>query len=215
MTLPPEYEQLPNGTLKRVDGAITRYDEPYWGHEGRSTIQDQLFNCHGFKGENGKTKAETLLEWCIGHKLLEIGCAPGAFLKLATDAGFNCTGIEPCAEHVPFIRDHSGCTVANLHFEDYYAAPEWDSIVFADVLEHVQDPFAFIEKALFLLRPLGRLIIMIPAIMKDGVFREQDLCPEHLWLFSERHLNEWLHPIHMSRWYPGHILVVVEKGVKE
>jgi 2-polyprenyl-3-methyl-5-hydroxy-6-metoxy-1,4-benzoquinol methylase len=137
MTVPPEYAPWKLGSLRRTDGTTTDYRVPYWGVDGKSTIEDQVWNCHGFIGDNGKTKAQTVLDWCVGNKLLEIGCAPGSFLKLAKEAGYECTGLEPCAYHVPFIREYSGCTVANMMFDDFLAGPEFSTIVALDVIEHV------------------------------------------------------------------------------
>jgi 2-polyprenyl-3-methyl-5-hydroxy-6-metoxy-1,4-benzoquinol methylase len=88
---------------------------------------------------------------------------------------------------------------------------KFDSIVAMDVLEHVKDPEAFVSAALKLLNPGGRLVLMVPALLEDGLFREQDMHFEHLHLFSEGHLREWLNPIEISRWELGHETIVVEK----
>lgn len=211
MNTPPEYEPWKLGSLRRVDGARTNYCSTYWGIDGKSTIEEQVWNCHGFLGENGKTKAQTVLDWCVGSRLLEVACAPGAFLKLAREAGFECTGIEPCAEHVPFIRDYSGCTVANLMFEDFLAGPEFHTLVATDLIEHVDDPEDFVAQAMGMLKPLGRLILMTPVLGYSIPWRDCDFHPEHLHLLHEDHIKEWLKPIHMELWYPGHMLIVCEK----
>jgi len=211
VNIPPEYTQLPSGTLKRNDGATTDYTQPYWGVEGKSSIEEQVFNVGVFPGLNGKTKAETALSYAVGQDLLEIGCAPGEVLRQAKAAGFWCIGLEPCKEHAQFIADHSGCLVFSESFEDFKTDGRADTIIALDVLEHVPDPEAFVEKAFCLLNPKGRLILMTPVIGPDIPWRDCDFHPEHLHLFHIDHIKEWLKPIALELWHPGHMTIVCEK----
>lgn len=210
MNTPPEYEPWKMGSLRRVDGAVTDYTQPYWGKDGKSTIEEQVFNVGEFKGLDGQTKAEALLEHARGKILLEIGCAPGVVLLTAKQLGFDARGIEPCEEHIEFIREFSGCPVHQGLFENLHLQIKYDTIIAADVLEHVSDPERFVDKALSLLAPGGRLILMTPVISDKWEWRECDFHPEHLHLFSEEHIRSWLKPIHMELWYPGHCLIVCE-----
>lgn len=206
----PDYTTLPNGTLRRINPQAYPYSDTYWGVDGHSRIEDQVFNCHGFVNDSGETKAEFILKHCIGDSILEIGCAPGAFLRLASQNGFKCHGIEPCDEHAAFVREHSDCEVTTCLLEDFDTEMRFSTIVAADVLEHSLNPEAFVEKCRSLLAPNGRMIFMIPALYDDGQYRHQDLMPEHINLFSQQHLREWLDPIVFDRWIVGHELIVVE-----
>jgi len=213
MTIPPEYERLPNGTLHRIDGAITDYKAPYWGVDGHSEWEDQKWNVNGFTNEEGITKTEAILKHCWGTTLLEIGCAPGSFLKAAGEQGFICHGVEPNEQLAERIFDESGAHYVypgifeQIDFQDR----KWDNIVAMDVLEHVEDPVKFVDKALSLLNPGGRLILMCPFIFDDGKWDDRQFHPEHLWLFSQQHLREWLKPSVFDRFCTGHEIVVVEK----
>lgn len=211
MNIPPEYTQLPNGTLKRNDGATTDYTQPYWGVDGKSSIEEQVFNVGVFPGLNGKTKAETALSYAVGQDLLEIGCAPGEVLRQAKSAGFWSIGLEPCKEHVQFIADHSGCPIFTESFEDFKTDGRADTIIALDVLEHVPDPEAFVDRAFSLLNSKGRLILMTPVIGPDIPWRDCDFHPEHLHLFHIDHIKEWLNPIALELWHPGHMTIVCEK----
>lgn len=206
----PQYEQLPNGTLRQVNAPVIDYAAPYWGEEGRSTLDDQLWNCHGYINDDGVSKSEAILRHCGGTSILEIGCAPGAFLKLASDNGFAAEGVEPNPELARVVARYSGCTVHPTTFPDPSLPGPYDNIVAMDVLEHQHDPFTFVEECRELLTPGGRMVFMLPALFADGQFREQDRHPEHVWLFSEEHLRDWFgeHLI-LDRWIVGHEIVVV------
>lgn len=206
----PDYTTLPNGTLTHINPQEYPYTDTYWGVDGHSSIEDQVFNCDGFVNEAGETKAAFLLKFCVGDSLLEIGCAPGAFMRLASQNGFDCLGIEPCEEHAVFVREHSGCEVVTTMLEDFETERRFSTIVAADVLEHSLNPVGFVEKCRSLLVPKGRIIFMLPALYDDGLYRPQDLMPEHVNLFSQRHLREWLKPVIFDRWMVGHEVVVLE-----
>lgn len=210
----PIYETLPNGTLRLTNPKPLDYcNDPYWGVDGKSTIDDQRYNLEQHLNADGISKVDCALRRCVGNTLLEIGCAPGSLLRVARERGFDAIGVEPNKEYVETIANHSSCVVLHGEFPVISKLVNWtvDSIVALDVLEHVKDPEAFVSAALNLLNPGGRLILMVPALLEDGLFREQDKRFEHLHLFSEKHLREWLNPIEISRWELGHETIVVEK----
>lgn len=210
----PDYETLKDGSLKRINAPHIAYDQTYWGMEGRSTIQDQLYNCDGFRNEAGLTKAQAILQHCVGKSILEIGCSPGAFMRLASGRGFECTGIDPCEEHATFVRAYTACKVVTTMFEDFESETKYDTIVAADILEHSHHPKGFVAKCQTHLKPDGRMIFMLPALYDDGLFRESDFIPEHVHLFSQKHLRKWLKPVIFDRWSLGHEIIVVENGAK-
>jgi len=209
----PIYEVLQNGTLRLTNPNRLDYcNDPYWGVDGKSTLEDQRYNLEQHLNADGISKVDYALHRCVGNSLLEIGCAPGSLLRVARERGFNAIGIEPNEEYVDRIEKYSGCNVICGEFPGTTnIAMNFDSIVALDVLEHVKDPEAFVAAALKLLNPGGRLVLMVPALLEDGLSRGQDKHFEHLHLFSERHLREWLKPIEISRWELGHETIVVEK----
>lgn len=210
MNIPPEYTKLPNGTLKILGGQVADYTKPYWGVSNRSTITEQIYNVGEFIGINGKTKAATTLDYCVGTTLLEIGCAPGEVMRQAKERGFKCVGLEPCEEHIDFIANLSGAEVNCSMFEDFKPKTKFDNVVALDVIEHVGDPEAFIDKCRSHLNPGGRIILMTPIIGPGIPWRDCDFHPEHLQLFHIDHINEWLNPLHLELWYPGHMTIVCE-----
>jgi SAM-dependent methyltransferase len=92
--------------------------------------------------------------------ILDIGSALGTFLKIAKDRGWDVSGVELSEYGVEYTRKqygfevhHGDVTTSNLTAESFDAITMWD------VIEHVEDPVANLEKAIKLLKPNGMILI--------------------------------------------------------
>lgn len=96
-------------------------------------------------------------------RLLDLGCWVGFLLSEATARGWQPIGVEPSAWASAYARDELGLTV--LH-DDLMTAPlpsaAFDAIVLGDVIEHLPDPSAGLERIASLLAPGGALVLMLP-----------------------------------------------------
>jgi SAM-dependent methyltransferase len=104
--------------------------------------------------------------WC--NTILDVGSAHGIFLKIASQAGFSITGIEPDRELADQCRTN-GYSVINGFFP---AAPEladktFDVIIFNDSFEHIPNLPALIGAIITHLTKNGVLIINLPS--SDGL----------------------------------------------
>lgn len=214
-TIPTSYRQEPNGSCYLINPPAFDYSAPYWGKNGRSTLEEQRFNVHGFQNENGMTKSENVLLHCVGTSILEIGCAPGSFLRYAVEQGFECMGIAPEKGLSSVINAHCGCPVVEGFFPDAIKDSDklFDNVVAMDVMEHILDGKGFVENCMKRLNPNGRLILMIPMLTDEDEFRPQDFCDEHVVIYHKKHLEEWLKPIVFDTWLTGHTILVIEKKV--
>lgn len=191
-----------------------KYLENYWDGVQHSTIEQQRYNLEVIENEKGETKVQAVLKHCKSGPILEVACAPGSFLKHARLAGFEAEGIEPDDRYTQGICDYSDCDVTTGFFEDIYwegedeGYPQFWTIVAMDLLEHLSNPERFVERCRDLLFEGGRLILMIPTI---DTCREQDFHPEHVNLWSQKYIQEWLKPSIIEEFLPGHTVVVVEK----
>lgn len=94
---------------------------------------------------------------------LEIGCAGGAFLNAARDAGYFVKGVEYSAEAADFARKRFGLDIitgdlGNAAFPD----GSLDIVFMGDVLEHLPDPVTTLREINRVLNPGGILVIECP-----------------------------------------------------
>jgi SAM-dependent methyltransferase len=143
--------------------------------------------------------------------LLEVGCSSGFMLYPLLKKGCNCTGIEPSGVFREFISGR-GINVYDS-FENMRTQNRTDRfnlIMHFFVLEHIQDPLAFLLDQLSLLKPNGHIVFEVPNAA-DPLYSLYDI-PEfekfywsvaHPWYFSEISLQYLLdqtnHPYKIHR----------------
>jgi 2-polyprenyl-3-methyl-5-hydroxy-6-metoxy-1,4-benzoquinol methylase len=98
-------------------------------------------------------------------RLLDIGTAAGAFLKAATDAGWDATGVEPNAWLAAWGRERYGVRIHVGSIDDVaFEAVTFDVVTLWDVIEHTPDPMHVLRRVGTLLRPGGMVIVNYPDI---------------------------------------------------
>jgi 2-polyprenyl-3-methyl-5-hydroxy-6-metoxy-1,4-benzoquinol methylase len=98
----------------------------------------------------------------VGDRLLEVGCGPGWALEVFRDSGFTVEGIDVSEEAVRRARK-SGLEASVLNFErEDLGRDGFDIVVAMEVIEHLYDPLAAIDKLLQALKPGGFLVISLP-----------------------------------------------------
>lgn len=100
-------------------------------------------------------------------RLLEIGCGTGAFLKLASEAGYQVMGIEPRSDYAVYARDKFGVDVIQGLVGDPRQSIElptrgFDIVVMLAVIEHVLDVRKVVQEVQKCLRPGGIFYLMTP-----------------------------------------------------
>jgi 2-polyprenyl-3-methyl-5-hydroxy-6-metoxy-1,4-benzoquinol methylase len=99
-----------------------------------------------------------------GRKLLDIGCAGGAFAA-ARDLGFDPVGVEPSRWLADFGRRTYGLDVRDgVLGRGMFPEPSFDVITVWDVIEHVPEPHGLLSLAHDLLKPGGLLIVSYPDV---------------------------------------------------
>ena len=98
-----------------------------------------------------------------GKRLLDVGCAGGAFPAAARDAGFAVEGIEPNRWLGQYAQTTYGIPVHQGVLKPGMFPPEsFDVVTIWDVIEHLADPHDALRNIRALLRPDGYLWLNYP-----------------------------------------------------
>jgi len=130
-------------------------------------------------------------------RLLDLGCGVGNFLAAARDAGFDVTGIEMNRNAVQFAREHYRLpNIFAMRPEEFCTAPgkkKFDVVTFFEVLEHQENPQAFLAAAKRCLTPGGYMALSVPNRNRwqKGV-DTLDYPPNHLTRWTPRALENFL-----------------------
>ncbi|MFY1698043.1 class I SAM-dependent methyltransferase [Solwaraspora sp. WMMA2101] len=129
--------------------------------------------------------------------LLEAGSAGGYFLRAARDAGIDARGVEVSDAAASFAREQLRVPVRTLRFEDHEQPVPVDVVCAFHVLEHVTDPWRFLDAARAALPPGGWLALEVPNIASAAAHRLGSawpaIAPEyHRWHFTPASLARLL-----------------------
>jgi SAM-dependent methyltransferase len=131
-------------------------------------------------------------------RLLDVGCGKGFFVRAASDAGFDATGIDLSDTAIRFAREQLHVNAKCGWLEDLSESlGQFDIVTFWATIEHVPDPVATLRAIHAVLKPAGHLLLdtgigddwldrMLP-----GVAQWYDP-PQHLWVFSQEGMRRAL-----------------------
>ncbi len=98
-----------------------------------------------------------------GRDILDLGCWVGFLLAEAEGRGWNGLGIEPSEFASGYARDRLGLNVLTTDlFSPDLPLDAFDAVVLADVIEHLVDPGAALERIKAFLRPGGLVTLVLP-----------------------------------------------------
>src|SRR5262249_17213996 len=103
------------------------HDLDYWSFEGQaeSALRKILDTMLSVLGHDGS------------QSLLEIGCGPGQFLKMAQEAGFDVSGVDLNSANATEAANRTGATVMCDDFLTMPVAQRFDVIAMLDLIEHL------------------------------------------------------------------------------
>lgn len=126
------------------------------------------------------------------RRVLEVGCGSGELGRLLRGRGHHVTGIELVPEMAERARRWLDCVVTADVERDGFPFPpaSFDALVFADVLEHLIDPWRVLREAVEVLAEDGVVVASIPNVQNIDVLRRLLL---GRWDYRERGILDFGH----------------------
>lgn len=126
-------------------------------------------------------------------KILEVGCGLGYMTHALSKAGYEAIGLDISSEAINQAKEKYGDKFVCENFFNFKGVEGgYDAVCMLELIEHVEDPSKYIEKALSLLKPDGIIIITTPNrdwYTEDSLWGS-DLPPVHLTWFSEKGMKK-------------------------
>jgi SAM-dependent methyltransferase len=146
--------------------------------------------------KTAKRHLRIVQRYVAGGRVLDVGCASGAFLDCAADAGWSVVGVEPaeflCHKAKQLLHGRGEVFCVPLQQADLPAS-SFDVVTLWDVLEHVPDPLRFMQHCAKLLKPAGYLFANVPDLdsVQARILGERWplLLAEHLNYFNRQSLS--------------------------
>jgi 2-polyprenyl-3-methyl-5-hydroxy-6-metoxy-1,4-benzoquinol methylase len=129
----------------------------YMGHNPRNVAVSPLV------ARRVQRIVETFADSRQTGQLLEIGCGGGIFVRAASAAGWQVWGTEISPSCVELLRPILGERLHQGSVLDVpFPAGSFDGVAMIEVVEHLDDPGAYLQAIRRLLRPGGRLLLTTP-----------------------------------------------------
>lgn len=137
---------------------------------------------------------------------LEIGCGIGSFLRLVRGLGWQVDGLEPDPGYAQAGKEEYGLSITpQVYEQEALHEAKYDLIASFHVLEHVNSPTVFLQKAFSELKPGGLLYLEVPTIDKPyGGNLEFFFWSAHLYSFSRSTLKALLRKVGFTVEHAGY-----------
>lgn len=172
------------------------YAEPYlarWGIDGDAAFE----RVRAMKRDTYAPILAEIRRHAGSGRLLDVGCALGFLVELATEQGFEAYGLDRNPDAVARARERLGDRVIEGRLEEAnFPGLEFDAVTLVDVFEHVPEPGALLDAVAGRLAPGGVLAAVLPnaaSLMRRVLGRRwPHYAPEHLYHWSPRSLRVFL-----------------------
>lgn len=116
--------------------------------------------------------ADTLKPEVSGGRALDVGCGAGQVVGRLKEAGFEAWGVDVSEPSIARARKFSERCLLYDGKTLPFPADHFDSVGALNVLEHVDQPEAFIEEVVRVTKPGGKIVISSPNFYRVAGFRD-------------------------------------------
>jgi 2-polyprenyl-3-methyl-5-hydroxy-6-metoxy-1,4-benzoquinol methylase len=132
-----------------------------------------------------------------GGRLLDIGCATGSLIAALRERGWETTGVEISVPQAEYAKQKRNLNVRSLPLEEnHFPSSHFNVVLASHLIEHLNDPAAFVREVRRVLKAKGRFFITTPNIagFQARLFkgRWRSAIFDHLYLFSAKTLSRLL-----------------------
>jgi len=114
---------------------------------------------------------------------LEIGCGISPYVEWVRGLGYDYVGLDHSYEATIWLRDRYQVAISTTDFMEFRSTYHFELIMMMHSLEHFYDAPAALDRAVSMLQPHGKIIILVPD--------DQDpVNPDHQWFFNEVTLTD-------------------------
>ncbi len=100
-----------------------------------------------------------------GLRILDIGCGSGALGEIIKNNGNYVEGVTISEQEAEIARNKlDKVFVFDVESDNYLITNEYDVILFADILEHLRNPWVILERFNQYLKKDGEIIISVPNV---------------------------------------------------
>lgn len=172
---------------KLYEGAYV--DATYQSSEGIAKVFNRIVSLPPERSDNAGRSAriDAFAKRRYGSSksrtLLDVGAGLGVFPYAMRNLGWNVTALDPDSRAAQHIETTIGVStiVGDFLKVETERVGQYDAITFNKVLEHIEDPTSFLDRARSLLKPQGFIYIEVPdvAAAAEGPGREEFFIDHH------------------------------------
>ncbi|MGB1287951.1 MAG: class I SAM-dependent methyltransferase [Aggregatilineales bacterium] len=188
------------GSQPDADELHALYSESYFHNDesGEVGYSDYIGDEINIR-KTSRKRLKHLSQFITGGRMMDVGCAMGFFIDEASKQGFDVEGLDVSQFATEYVEKHFGHEVhtGSLLVQDFESSA-YDMVTMYDVIEHVPDPKAYMEKVADMLKPGGIYELAtpdvgsFPAKLAGSHWIGYKLADEHVYYFSVATLKKML-----------------------
>lgn len=171
------------------DETLSHYYSHHYRADYKNAYTPQLKHVHraGLTALNRIHFLKNAVQPAQHPRLLDIGAGGGEFVYVASQQGFQATGIEPNQGYSEYAKSQYGIEIKTMMLADLSPASQ-DVISLFHVFEHMANPESILAKVWEALSADGRFLIEVPNILQKDASPHNIFFKAHLFYYSRHTL---------------------------